>query len=179
MSLRKIVWSITLVLVLFVVFLILWGVLTSPPEEEKIEQVKQIEKIKPSETPEISFKKAVRKIFSTPKKEKDSGVTQIIYSKDQCVIHYNYFPLGFFKYEEELGNDLSSKIKKLYETESIDKIYFLINGPFQDKYGNLSWKPIVAFDFDRELFNKINWKNFLNSDLLKVAKNVNWFRPVK
>ena len=126
---------------------------------------------------ESTFRRAVMEIFGTQRNHKSSGVGSIQYTETDVYIQYNFYPLGLFNYETELGVELVPKIRKLYKLSGkFDNIAFLIQGPFQDKYGNLTWKPVVSFEFSRETFNKINWENFLNQDLLKVSKNITWSR---
>ena len=126
---------------------------------------------------ETDFKNAVKRIFGQPTGSESSGVGSIRYGEDNSVIHYMFYPVGFFKYEDELGVELASKIRKLYGVGGkFNNITFLIEGLFQDKYGKSQWLPILSFEFTKPIYNRINWQNFINQDLLKVAKNVTWFR---
>ena len=123
------------------------------------------------------FHDAVIKIFEGYQSGDESGVATVSYDKESSVINYDFFPLGMFKYEDELGVELATKIKRLYEIGGeFNSITFLIHGPFQDAYGKNQWKPILSFEFSKQIYNKINWDNFVSQDLLKVAQNVEWFR---
>lgn len=160
----------------FILLIIIIGIFA--PVENESEQKAEKQKIT---KPKIEKKKetaqdSIKKIFGA-KKADDSGVVSIRYAKPDCTIHYDFFPLGLFKYEEELGVKLMPKIEKLYKKHAeIESASILIRGPFQDKYGNITWEPVVSFEFTRDIFNRINWDRFLEKDLLKVAKNVTWHR---
>lgn len=123
------------------------------------------------------FKSAVRRIFGQPTGSESSGVGRIQYGEDSSVVHYKFYPLGLSKYENELGIELASNIRKLYEVGGkFNSITFFIEGLFRDKYGKTKWLPIVSFEFTKPIYNRINWANFFEGDLLKVAKNITWFR---
>jgi len=86
-------------------------------------------------------------------------------------IDYMFYPLGIFSYEKELGTELSSKIRKLYEVApDVDIITIWILSPFKDDYGNITWKHSVCLKFDRILYNKINWKLFDDTKLLSICE---------
>ena len=122
--------------------------------------------------------RSIKKIFGVAKKADDSGIVRIYYTETDCSIDYRFFPLGLFlKYEGELGVKLAPNIKKLYKTDDqIMNLSIDVISPFQDKYGNMTWELVVSFEFTRDIFNRINWSRFLESDLLKVAENVVWHR---
>jgi hypothetical protein len=125
----------------------------------------------------LTPEKLVRKIFGRPEKVEDSGVISVEYNQPNCVIHYNFYPPGKTKYEEELGAELTAKIKKLFESdENIGNVLITIFGPSTDSYGNYGWKPTLYFDLDRETFNNIDWKSFRKQNLLEAVKNLKWFR---
>ena len=127
---------------------------------------------------------SIKKIFGVAKNADDSGIVWMVYAKPlhvldpDCIIRYRFYPLGLFlKYEGELGVKLTPKIKKLYNKhEEIKNIVIRIESPFVDKYGNIAWERVVSFEFSRNLFNRINWRNFSDQDLLKVVENVTWHR---
>lgn len=56
-----------------------------------------------------------------------------------------------------------------YRTQKTDHCAFVAVFLVPDDYGQLQKIPVFAFGFDRALFNKINWDNFDNSKLSKVA----------
>lgn len=125
----------------------------------------------------LTPEKLVRKIFGRPDKVEDSGVISVEYEKPNCVIHYNFYPPGKSKYEEELGAELTGKLKKLFESgKNIGNVEITIFGPHTDTYGNYGWKPTLSFEMDRETFNGIDWKNLRKQNLLEAVKNLKWFR---
>lgn len=157
-------------IIIFIGFIILVLYLSGVFKSEKEEPIAIV-------STETDFKNAVKRIFGQPKGTESSGVAKIIYSESDSAIHYNFYPVGLFKYEDELGVELASKIRRLYEVGGkFNSIVFLIRGLFQDKYGKSQWLPILSLEFTRPIYNRINWDNFIKQDLLKVAKNVTWFR---
>ncbi len=119
----------------------------------------------------------VREIFGRPEKVEDSGVISVEYTKPDYVIHYSFYPPGKSKYEEELGGELTAKIKKLFESdENIGNVEITIFGLSTDSYGNYGWKPALSFEMDRDTYNNTDWKKLRKKDLLDVVKNLKWFR---
>ncbi len=134
------------------------------------------EACKKEEAP-LSPTKLVREIFGRPEKVEDSGVISVEYEKPNYVIHYNFYPSGKSTYEEELGEELAAKIKKLFESdETIGNVQMTIFGLSTDSYGNYGWKPTLYFEMDRETFNNTDWKKLRKKDLLEAVKNLKWFR---
>jgi hypothetical protein len=128
------------------------------------------------ETP-LAPEKLVRKIFGRPEKVEDSGVISVEYKQPDCVIHYNFYPPGKSKYEKELGEELTYKIKRLFESDkNIGNVLITVFGLHTDSYGNYGWKPTLYFEMDRETFNSIDWKNSRKKSLLEAVKNLKWFR---
>jgi len=128
---------------------------------------------------QISFEENVKKIFGVPTNQDDSGVTEVYYEEIDSAIHYHLYPSGLTSFKKEVGIKLASDIKKLYKKDNrAGNITFLILAPFQNKYGNTSWRPVLSFEFTRDLYTKINWDNFLKQDLLNVVRNLEWFRKI-
>jgi hypothetical protein len=116
-------------------------------------------------------------IFGRPDKIEDSGTVLVEYDPAECVIHYNFQPRGKGKYEEELGNELAPKLKKLFERDgNIEDAFLTIFGPSTDTYGRYGWQPVLSFEFDRDIFDSIDWGSFAKQDLLEVVKNPKWYR---
>jgi hypothetical protein len=131
---------------------------------------------KKRETP-LTPEKQVREIFGRPENVEDSGVISVEYEKPDCVIHYNFYPPGKSKYEEELGEELTDKIKKLFESdENIGNIQLTIFGLHTDSYGNYGWKPTLYFEMDRHTFENTDWKKLRKKGLIDVVKNLKWYR---
>ncbi len=116
----------------------------------------------------------IKDALGSPKDiNKDSGVTQVQKSSDGYNVTYNLYPLKGSNYNAELGIKLTQKIKKMYSDKiDVDKIQFTCNGPVEDKYGNITWKPIISFQVNRDIFEKINWDNFQDSNLINVVNDV-------
>lgn len=134
------------------------------------------EACKKEEAP-LTPEKLVREIFGRPEKVEDSGVISVEYTQPDYVIHYNFYPPGKSKYEEELGNELTAKIKKLFESaENIGNVQLTIFGLSTDSYGKYGWNPTLYFEMDKETYSSIDWKNLPKKDLLEVVKNLKWFR---
>jgi hypothetical protein len=134
------------------------------------------ETCKKEEAP-LTPEKLVREIFGRPKKVEDSGVISVEYAQPNCVIHYNFNAPGKGKYEEELGVELTSKIKKLFESdENLGNVEITIFGLSTDSYGNYGWKPTLYFELDREKLNSDDWKKLDKKKLLEAVKNLKWFR---
>lgn len=121
--------------------------------------------------------KLVREIFGRPDKVEDSGVISVEYDEPNCIIHYNFQPPGKAKYEEELGEELTPKIKKLFEsTDSIESVQITIFGLSEDTYGNTGWNPTLYFELNRATYNSIDWGKFRRKDLLEEVQNLKWYR---
>jgi len=157
-------------IIIIVVLLVIAGVLFIS-EKRKADEMRA--NIPDSE----KFENQVKDIFGIPESHDDSGISSIQYGGESSVITYKFYPAGFADFNKELGVELSDKIEKLYEKESLaNEIVFKINCPYEDDYGNVKWLPVVTFEFDRNLNNRINWSNFLSTNLLEVVKNINWLR---
>jgi len=122
-------------------------------------------------------KTLVWKVFGRPDKIEDSGAVLVEFEQPECVIHYNFYPRGKLKYEEELGTELAPRLKKLFERgDSIGNALITIFGPSTDTYGKYGWKPVLSFEFDRGIFNSTDWSKFVKQNLLEVVKNLKWYR---
>lgn len=116
-------------------------------------------------------------IFGRPEKIEDSGAVLVEYDPAECVIHYNFQPGGKSKYEEELGIELTPKLQKLFDMDkNIEDAFLTIFGPSTDTYGRYGWKPVLSFEFDRDMFNSIDWGKFARKDLLETVRNLKWYR---
>jgi hypothetical protein len=56
-----------------------------------------------------------------------------------------------------------------YRTQKTDKCSFVAYFLVPDDYGHQQKIPLFAFGFNRALYNRINWDNFDNTNLSKVA----------
>ena len=121
--------------------------------------------------------KLVREIFGRPESVEDSGVISVEYEEPDYVIHYNFNPPGKLKYEEELGEELTAKIKKLFDRdETAGNVKITIFGLSTDTYGNTGWKPKLYFELDRATVDSDEWKKLDKKNLLEAVNNLKWFR---
>jgi len=120
----------------------------------------------------------IKSIFGVPKSNNDNGIVQLQYSDQNALIHYRIFPLGaIMSYPEEIGVELASKIHKLFtENTQLNKMSIFVIFPFDDKYGNTTWKQYCSFEMTRTTHDKINWDNFASQNLLGVAENLQYYR---
>lgn len=131
---------------------------------------------KKEDTP-ITPTKLVREIFGRPEKVEDSGVISVEFEHPNYIIHYNFNPPGKSNYEEELGEELTPKIKKLFERDqNIGNVQVTIFGLSTDTYGNTGWKPALYFEMDRDTYNRTDWKSIGKKNLLEAVQNLKWFR---
>lgn len=145
-------------------------------ENEKIRTSPEYLAQKKAELEKTEIEKSAKKYFRVPQKDNDSGLTWFLYVDHECTIYYRFYPLGLFKYETELGTRVATNIKLLYKNHSgIHNIIIRISSPFKDDYGNITWKTVGSFGFSRRLYNRIDWSNFNEGELLKVAENVKGF----
>lgn len=170
-------WSYKRILVLFVIAVVAFGVGGSMlPEttqetrktekEEANKTTQEVHKIEPQD-------RFVKHLGGYSKGNHDNGVIKISYEDNALFVDYRFYPVGISSIRKELGIQLASKIRKLYENESqIDTVIFNVYLPYQDKYGNEFWKPTAGFTMTRSIFDKINWNNFLTSNLLDIAEDV-------
>lgn len=126
----------------------------------------------------LTPEEAIKQVLGMPQdKEKDSGVAKVEKDGSEYVVTYNFFPAGVSDFNSELGVELTQKIKQLYgNNKQIDKLQFVCYGPYQDDYGNITWKPVVSFKVSRAIFSKINWDNFSDTNLIKIAEDVKQLR---
>ena len=101
----KTFWVISGSLVGIIILIILIAVLI--PTDDQTQEVKA------EDSPADIFRKSATKIFGTPKKTEDSGLTGVTFSGNEASIKYNFFPLGMFKYEEELGIEAEKNMMPL------------------------------------------------------------------
>ncbi len=119
----------------------------------------------------VTPQEAAYKIFGEAKDDSD-GIVEVAFSEAKMNMVYQYYPLGK-DLKKEIGVNMASKIKKLYKTvPEVDEAVFIVQLPYEDKYGNTTWKKSIRFSFTRNLYEKINWKDFLNSRLLDVVENI-------
>ena len=78
-------------------------------------------------------------------------------------MHLISFAILFF------GTAIVPEVYKAHTTS--DKVHFSEVLVYDDDYGNEQKKEIASFDFTRELFKKINWNSFRETNLPKISGN--------
>ena len=69
-------------------------------------------------------------------------------------------------------------IVNIYKTTTSDQLHFNVYLIAPDDYGNNQNNLLVSFDFNRTLFNRINWDGITIQGFMKVTPNFqfsNWF----
>lgn len=60
--------------------------------------------------------------------------------------------------------------KSLYDENAVaDKCLFIQTITIIDDYGNDKTIPALSYNFTRDIYKKINWDNFPNQNMIKVA----------
>lgn len=106
-------------------------------------------------------------------KDRGIGVVNIKQNQSKYIVTYNLQPTSQKNFLIDVGLIISGGMEKIYKSNNkVDYINFIINEPFKDDYGNVTWKSVLSFDVDRNLYNKINWDNFDKRYLLKVVYDI-------
>ena len=56
-----------------------------------------------------------------------------------------------------------------YRTEQTDQANFVVFLNIPDVYGKIQVQQLFSFDFNRKLFDRVNWDNFETANLAKIA----------
>lgn len=116
-------------------------------------------------------------IGTAPNDESSGAVSAKLEGKGRVLLGYRHYPLSAENINNEIGMMLAPKLRKVFEKHSdLQAVIVNVYAPFQDQYGNVTWEKYVTFTFDRELYEKINWQNFITKNLLQVAKDVKWHK---
>ena len=112
-------------------------------------------------------------IFGQAKGTK-SGVLDILQSVGEVTISYGFYPKDISNFDNEIGLELTPKIKDFYKKEEkVDKAIFIVFIPSPVRPSG--WKPFVSFLITRELVQKTAWINMLDTELLDLAIEVKYF----
>ena len=71
----------------------------------------------------------------------------------------------------KLMKDSSEIFSKFSEMGDVKSVNVLWLAPLTDQYGKKSMKGILTMEIDEETFKKINWDNYENLDLEKLASH--------
>ncbi|HEY8414835.1 MAG TPA: hypothetical protein VIK99_03585 [Thermaerobacter sp.] len=127
-----------------------------------------------SQRPQPDLAQQVLATIGTAKDEDDSGaVSAKLEGEGHVLLGYHFFPVGVSELDREIGVLLTPKLKTAFEKHpELQRLTVHLYLPYQDAYGNRSWELAMRFVFDRDLYGKINWDNFVRQDLLKVVKDL-------
>jgi hypothetical protein len=131
--------------------------------------------------PENVAKTVVHKVFGDKNSydNKDS-IVQLTFNKDNGNLFIAVFAhdnLTEKMIKEGMWMDVSNVLKSLKDNKDIKNISFNIVMPLQDAYGNSSNETVMKLTFSESTRSKINWDNFLWSNIPKIAEDY-WEHPV-
>ncbi len=118
-----------------------------------------------------------QKILGECRNDTSSGAHELDINDDNTwlTVTYHFYRTGSIDVKEEVGVELARKIEKLYkEIPTLDTAQFVVQRPYSDNKGNVSWLKDAHFTFTRKTYESINWKNFAGSQLLDVAERPWW-----
>jgi hypothetical protein len=106
-------------------------------------------------------------------KEDYPGVQDIEQEGKALVIYYRFIPKDTNTLQEELGEDLAPKIKKIYQTEkAVDVLRFDVSIPFTEESGATGFKSQLSFAITRKIFDETDWSGLLDRDFLKIVQDL-------
>lgn len=112
-------------------------------------------------------------IGTAPNDESSGAVSAKLEGKGRVLLGYRHYPLKAENIDREIGAILTSKLRRAFEKHpDLQAVTVNVYAPYQDQYGNVTWEKYVTFTFDRELYGKINWDNFVHQNLLNVVKDL-------
>jgi hypothetical protein len=113
--------------------------------------------------------------LGTPKGDKDSGVISATYDEDKLEVEYQFYPLGLLAVEKEASLELVPMFKKVFARTAASEVVVHVMGPFRDRYGNITWMPVLTLGITRTSFEKINWSNIADIEFY-MACDTYWKR---
>jgi hypothetical protein len=150
-----------------VVFLAAFSTACKSKKAETAEQAETPAKTEMAETPDTMS--SLRMILGEAK-EDYPGVQDIEQSGSELIVYYRFIPKDTNTLQEELGEDLALKIKKLYETDkAADVLRFVVSIPFTEETGGTSFKRQLSFVMTRKVFIETDWTSLLSRDFLKIV----------
>lgn|GEM_PF-1532356 len=106
-------------------------------------------------------------------KEDYPGVQDIELTGSEFVIFYRFIPQDTNTLQEELGEDLAPKIRKIYESDKeTDILHFVVLIPFTEETGGTSFKRQLSFIMTRKIFVETDWAGLLSRDFLSIVKDL-------
>ena len=157
-------------LLALVVFLAVFSTACKSKKAETAEQAETPAKTEMAETPDTMS--SLRTILGEAK-EDYPGVQDIEQAGTELTIYYRFIPKDTNTLQEELGEDLAPKIKKLYETDkAADVLHFVVSIPFTEETGGTSFKRHLSFSMTRKIFLETDWTGLLSRDFLKIVQDL-------
>jgi hypothetical protein len=154
-------------LLALVVFLATFSTVCKSKKAETAEKAETPAKTEMAETPDPMS--GIRTILGEAK-EDYPGVQDIEQAGSELTVYYRFIPKDTNTLQEELGEDLAPKIKKLYETDTtVDVIRFVVSIPFSEETGGTSFKRNLSFSMTRKVFVETDWIGLLSRDFLKIV----------
>jgi hypothetical protein len=106
-------------------------------------------------------------------KEDYPGVQDIEQEGAEFIIYYRFIPKDTNTLQEELGEDLAPKIRKVYETDrAVDVLRFDVSIPFTEETGTAGVKRQLSFTINRKIFDETDWSGLLGRDFLKIVQDL-------
>ena len=140
---------------------------------EKVEPAEKTEAAEQAEMADASDTMANLRTILGEAKEDNPGVEDIEQSGTELIIYYRFVPKDADALQEELGEDLAPKIKKIYETDkAADILHFVVSIPFVEETGGTSYKRQLSFIMTKKIFDETDWTGLLSRDFLKVVQDL-------
>lgn len=106
-------------------------------------------------------------------KEDYPGVQDIEQEGQDVLIYYRFIPKDTNALQEELGEDLGPKIRKIYGTDkAVNVLRFDVSIPFTEETGTSGFKRQLSFTMTRKIFDETDWSGLLDRDFLKVVQDL-------
>ncbi len=106
-------------------------------------------------------------------KEDYPGVQDIEQAGKEFTVYYRFVPKDTNTLQEELGDDLAPKIRKIYDTDKVvDVLRFVVLIPFTEEAGGGGFKRQLSFAMTRKIFVETDWTGLLSQEFLKVVEDL-------
>lgn len=106
-------------------------------------------------------------------KEDIPGVENIEQSGKDYIVYYRFIPENKDTLNEELGEDLAPKVRKIYDTDkAVNVLRFVISVPFTEETGGGGFKRELSFAMTRKIFEETDWDGFLDREFLKSVEDL-------
>jgi len=154
------------------VLLFLTGVSTVC-KSKKAETAEKAEAVAPTEMAATADPMSGIRAILGEAKEDHPGVQDIEQTGSEMTIYYRFIPKDTNTFQEELGEDLAPKLRKIYETDkAVDVIRFDVSVPFSEETGDTGFKHRLSFTMTRKIFIETDWTGLLSRDLLKIVQDL-------